>query len=78
MRHARRNVQRFARFAAIGGLVCGGLMVSQAMASVRESWEPETTAKNLTYIYDARQVHGGAGSWLKSIIDGLLAKAASC
>ncbi|TPQ23622.1 S1 family peptidase [Streptomyces sporangiiformans] len=33
MRHARRNVQRFARFAAIGGLVCGGLMVSHAMAS---------------------------------------------
>ncbi|MFE9643160.1 S1 family peptidase [Streptomyces sp. NPDC006365] len=33
MRHARRNVQRFARFAAIGGLVCGGLMVSNAMAS---------------------------------------------
>ncbi|NGO12638.1 S1 family peptidase [Streptomyces sp. HC44] len=32
MRHARRNVQRFARFAAIGGLVCGGLMVSNAMA----------------------------------------------
>ncbi|MFE9680166.1 S1 family peptidase [Streptomyces sp. NPDC006285] len=33
MRHARRNVQRIARFAAIGGLACGGLMVSQAMAS---------------------------------------------
>lgn len=52
-------------------------LLSQSLASVRESWEPETTAKNLTYIYDARQVHGGAGSWLKSIIDGLLAKAAS-
>ncbi|MCZ4515329.1 S1 family peptidase [Streptomyces sp. ActVer] len=33
MRHARRNVQRIARFAAIGGLVCGGLMVSHAVAS---------------------------------------------
>ncbi|MFS8197883.1 S1 family peptidase [Streptomyces sp. CWNU-52B] len=33
MRHARRNVQRIARFAAIGGLACGGLMVTQAMAS---------------------------------------------
>ncbi|MEV0224509.1 S1 family peptidase [Streptomyces sp. NPDC050704] len=33
MRHARRNIQRIARFAAIGGLVCGGLMVSSAMAS---------------------------------------------
>ncbi|NGO43188.1 S1 family peptidase [Streptomyces ureilyticus] len=40
MRHARRNVQRFARFAAIGGLVCGGLMVSQAMAS-ETSAEPD-------------------------------------
>ncbi|MGP4042971.1 S1 family peptidase [Streptomyces sp. 2A115] len=33
MRHARRNVQRIARFAAIGGLVCGGLMVTNAVAS---------------------------------------------
>lgn len=33
MRHARRNVQRIARFAAVGGLVCGGLMVSHAVAS---------------------------------------------
>ncbi|MCX4903083.1 S1 family peptidase [Streptomyces sp. NBC_00878] len=33
MRHARRNVQRIARFAAIGGLVSGGLMVSHAVAS---------------------------------------------
>ncbi|MGI5401787.1 S1 family peptidase [Streptomyces sp. CA-135486] len=33
MRHARRNLQRLARLAAVGGLVCGGLMVSNAMAS---------------------------------------------
>ncbi|GGX56828.1 S1 family peptidase [Streptomyces fructofermentans] len=33
MKHARRNVQRIARFAALGGLVCGGLMVSHAVAS---------------------------------------------
>jgi hypothetical protein len=33
MRHARRNLQRIARLAAVGGLVCGGLMVSSAMAS---------------------------------------------
>ncbi|MFJ8934655.1 S1 family peptidase [Streptomyces sp. NPDC102365] len=37
MRHARRNVQRIARFAAIGGLACGGLMVTQAMASETSS-----------------------------------------
>ncbi|WAU83498.1 S1 family peptidase [Streptomyces sp. Qhu-G9] len=41
MRHARRNVQRIARFAAIGGLACGGLMVSQAMAS-ETSGDPKT------------------------------------
>ncbi|MFD4143845.1 MULTISPECIES: S1 family peptidase [unclassified Streptomyces] len=33
MRHARRNLQRLARLAAIGGLVSGGLMVSSAVAS---------------------------------------------
>ncbi|MBT2392679.1 S1 family peptidase [Streptomyces sp. ISL-1] len=32
MRHARRKLQRIARLAAVGGLVCGGLMVSDAMA----------------------------------------------
>ncbi|GGX88219.1 protease [Streptomyces minutiscleroticus] len=32
MRHARRNVQRIARLAALGGLLCGGLMVSYAAA----------------------------------------------
>ncbi|MEV0961595.1 S1 family peptidase [Streptomyces sp. NPDC049910] len=32
MRHARRNLQRIARLAAVGGLVCGSLMVSDAMA----------------------------------------------
>ncbi|MGC5561228.1 S1 family peptidase [Streptomyces sp. FR-108] len=37
MRHARRNVQRIARFAAIGGLACGGLMVTQAVASETSS-----------------------------------------
>jgi hypothetical protein len=31
-RHTRRNVQRIARLAAVGGLLCGGFMVQQAMA----------------------------------------------
>ncbi|WP_134042241.1 S1 family peptidase [Streptomyces bluensis] len=40
MRHARRRVvRRVARLAAVGGLLCGGLMVTQAMAS-----EPPATA----------------------------------
>ncbi|MFI6335581.1 S1 family peptidase [Streptomyces sp. NPDC050535] len=41
MRHARRRiVQRGARIAAVGGLLCGGLMVSRAMAS-----EPSDTSR---------------------------------
>lgn len=32
MRHARRNLQRIVRLAAVGGLVCGSLMVTDAMA----------------------------------------------
>ncbi|MEU2158038.1 S1 family peptidase [Streptomyces sp. NPDC019396] len=33
MRHARRTLQRIVRLAAVGGLVCGSLMVSNAVAS---------------------------------------------
>ncbi|MGW3668856.1 S1 family peptidase [Streptomyces sp. NPDC005141] len=41
MRHARRRiVRRGARFAAVGGLLCGGLMVTHAMAS-----EPSDTSR---------------------------------
>ncbi|MGD1218713.1 MULTISPECIES: S1 family peptidase [Streptomyces] len=41
MRHARRRiVRRGARLAAVGGLLCGGLMVTQAMAS-----EPSDTSR---------------------------------
>ncbi|WP_329065666.1 S1 family peptidase [Streptomyces sp. NBC_01429] len=32
MRHARRTFRRIARLAAVGGLICGGLMVSNAVA----------------------------------------------
>lgn len=52
-------------------------LLAEALARVRESWEPETTAKNLTYIYDARCARGGEWGWLQSIIDALLAKAAA-
>ncbi|MET7596794.1 S1 family peptidase [Streptomyces sp. NPDC004082] len=41
MRHARRRiVRRGARFAAVGGLLCGGLMVTHAVAS-----EPSDTSR---------------------------------
>lgn len=39
-RHARRNVQRIARLAAVGGLVCGGVMVQQALASEPATGQP--------------------------------------
>ncbi|WP_351222406.1 S1 family peptidase [Streptomyces sp. NPDC002133] len=42
MRHARRNLQRIARLAAVGGLVSGALMVSDAMAG--EPSAPQTGA----------------------------------
>lgn len=32
MTHARRRLQRFARLAAVGGLLCGGLMITDAVA----------------------------------------------
>jgi streptogrisin D len=33
MKHARRHLQRIARLAAVGGLLCGGVMVTNAVAS---------------------------------------------
>ncbi|WP_128374463.1 S1 family peptidase [Streptomyces cavernae] len=39
-RHARRNVQRIARLAAVGGLLCGGFMVQQAIASEPATVQP--------------------------------------
>ncbi|MDQ1034311.1 streptogrisin D [Streptomyces sp. V3I8] len=69
MRHARRNVQRIARLAAIGGLACGGLMVTHAVAS-------ETSGDPLTPNAETRAARTGqelvtdlgasrtAGSWI--------------
>ncbi|MEV1050246.1 S1 family peptidase [Streptomyces sp. NPDC049887] len=69
MRHARRNLQRIARLAAVGGLVCGSLMVSDAMAG--ETRPPGTGPAPVTRAADP----GGevverlgtsrtAGSWI--------------
>src|SRR5262249_47342449 len=44
----------------------------QALGRVREKWEPETTTKNLTYIYNARNERGAANPWLTTIIDELV------
>lgn len=40
-RHARRNVQRIARLAAVGGLLCGGFMVQQAVAGEPAAVQPD-------------------------------------
>ncbi|MFE9997099.1 S1 family peptidase [Streptomyces avermitilis] len=59
MRHARRRiVRRGARFAAVGGVLLGGLMVTQALASEPSSTSPATTS--------ATETAAGTGSGLVS------------
>ncbi len=45
--------------------------LSDALAAVREVWEPGTTANNLTLIRDARRKRGVEEPWLDEIIDDL-------
>jgi len=45
--------------------------LGKALADVRESWEPETTANNLKMILSARQKRGENIDWLKAIVDEL-------
>ncbi|MEK7674568.1 MAG: TRAFs-binding domain-containing protein [Verrucomicrobiota bacterium] len=49
--------------------------LSDALASIREKWEPETTARNLRLIREARERRGESMPWAKKIEDELLAKA---
>jgi tetratricopeptide (TPR) repeat protein len=49
--------------------------LGDALACVREKWEPKTTADNLTMIRDARQQRGTAAEWLGEVIESLLDKA---
>ncbi|MCG8344588.1 MAG: DUF4071 domain-containing protein, partial [Chlorobiales bacterium] len=42
--------------------------LSRALPKIRESWEPETTARNLGLILDARQSRGEGISWIREII----------
>jgi tetratricopeptide (TPR) repeat protein len=46
-------------------------LLADALASVREPWEPETTANNLSMIRTARIKRGRAEPWLDEIIEGL-------
>ncbi|MGW3623828.1 S1 family peptidase [Streptomyces sp. NPDC000880] len=59
MRHARRKLQRIARLAAVGGLVCGGLMVSNAMASEPSAPSADPVASLVSRLGASRT----AGSW---------------
>jgi hypothetical protein len=45
--------------------------LSDALAAVRERWEPATTAGNLTLIRDARRARGHDVAWLDAVIDAL-------
>ena len=45
--------------------------LSDALAAVRENWEPQTTANNLKLIRDARQSRGIAQTWLDEAIQAL-------
>lgn len=46
-----------------------------ALAAVREAWEPETTARNLALIREARAARGEAPAWATAIEDALLRQA---
>ena len=46
-----------------------------ALAAVREKWEPETTARNLRLIREARAARGEAHAWANAIEDAMLASA---
>lgn len=48
--------------------------LADALAHVREAFEPETTAKNLTYIADAREARQNATPWLTDIVRALTDK----
>jgi hypothetical protein len=49
--------------------------LGDALAVVRERWEPETTARNLRLVREARERRGDAPSWAKDIEDELSRRA---
>jgi tetratricopeptide (TPR) repeat protein len=49
--------------------------LSSALASVRATWEPETTARNLRLIRESREARGTAPSWLLTIENELVRRA---
>jgi hypothetical protein len=51
--------------------------LADALAAVRESWEPESTARNLRLIREARERRGDPPSWARDIEDELSRRAHS-
>jgi len=51
--------------------------LSNALAAVRERWDPETTARNLRLIYEARERREGSPPWIKEVENALKSRAAS-
>jgi hypothetical protein len=49
--------------------------LSDALAIVREVWEPETTARNLRLIREARERRQDSAPWMKELEEALLEKA---
>jgi tetratricopeptide (TPR) repeat protein len=49
--------------------------LSDALAAIREVWEPETTARNLRLIREARERRGESITWAKEIEEELSRKA---
>lgn len=64
MRHARRKLQRIARLAAVGGLVCGGLMVSNAVASEPPAPAAGPSADPVASLVSQLGASRTAGSWM--------------
>jgi hypothetical protein len=44
-----------------------GTVLSEALAAVREVWEPETTVRNLRLIREARERRGTAAPWMQEV-----------
>lgn len=50
----------------------GETALANALASIRETWEPETTARNIALIREARQLRGISFDWANFAEDELL------
>jgi uncharacterized protein DUF4071 len=54
-----------------GDEVAAGDALGNALAAVREAWEPETTERNLRLIRESRERRGEVEPWMLEIEDSL-------